>query len=100
MLLVKHRVPCETQHTDETAEALRARLSNEGIRVPVQADGKRRAVQHGGKLCSRCLSNPPKPHQRYCSECLAAANREYRGRVKAKNEAIRAKLAAYESAMP
>lgn len=93
MLLVKHRVPCET-HMDNTA--LRAHLADKGIRLQVQATGKRRLVKHGGKLCSRCLSRPPKSGQRYCSECLAAANREYRQRIKAKHTALCAKLATYE----
>jgi hypothetical protein len=96
MFREKLRVPCETSHTDETDEELRERLANDGIRVQVQSVGKRRAIKHGGKLCSRCLTNPPKPGQRYCGDCLAAANREYRMRVKARHAALCAKLAAYE----
>jgi hypothetical protein len=96
MFREKLRVPCETPHADETDAALRERLANDGIRMQVQSTGKRRAIRHGGKLCSRCLTNPPKPGQRYCGDCLAAANREYRMRVKARHAALCAKLAAYE----
>jgi hypothetical protein len=35
-------------------------------------------VKHGGTLCSNCLSNAPKPGQRYCKECHAAYMREWR----------------------
>lgn len=97
MFREKLRVPCETSHEDETDAALRERLANDGIRMQVQSAGKRRAIKHGGKLCSRCLTNPPKPGQRYCGDCLAAANREYRARVKEQQKAIHAKAAMYDA---
>jgi hypothetical protein len=96
---VKHCVSCEThdaRHWEGAEESLRERLAAFGIRLLRQTPGRRRLISHGGKLCSRCLINPPLPGQRYCAECHAAACRESRARIKAKHEAMRAKIAAYE----
>lgn len=99
---VKHCVSCETPHTEEADEDLRARLAAIGIKLRRQAPGRRRLVEHGGTLCSRCLTNPPLPGQRYCAECHAAASREYRTRANAKRKAlmaaVRAAVAAFEGA--
>ena len=95
-VIVKHCVSCET-HTDD--EALREQLKAQGIRLYRQAPRRRRQVKHAGKLCSKCLTNPPQPGQRYCSHCHKLTMRDYRARVKERNAELRAKLAAYESAM-
>lgn len=62
-------VPCETSSSAlSIADQLLAK-----------ALGQRKRIGHDGKLCSRCLKNPPaNPKDRYCSPCRAAYNRDRR----------------------
>ena len=50
----------------------------------IQTTGKRRIVRHGGTLCSKCLTAPPAPGQRYCNECHRGAQRDYDSRARRK----------------
>ncbi len=89
MACVKHFVPRET---------FAVRIATAQARA--ERNGSRLYVSTKGALCSKCHRVPPLTGQRYCAECHAAAMREYRARLKAKHEIMRAKLAAYEGVAP
>lgn len=56
--------------------------------IKLKSEGRRKTVQHGGTLCSRCYSAPPLPSHRYCRMCKQAADRERLARNKAALEAV------------
>lgn len=69
---------------------------NQVSREIVQAPGKRPYRRKAGGICGTCRSRPRRLGQGDCHECHAAANREYRARVKALNNEMRERLAQYE----
>ena len=45
--------------------------------IEAKRAGRRKLVRHGGLLCSRCLTNPPKGKDRYCGECRRTYKRDH-----------------------
>ncbi len=77
---VSHETECS--NNADKAEQLVATLDQQEAdrlarMIDLRRAGKRHTVQHRGKLCSRCLADPPRGGQRYCARCHRDVQREW-----------------------
>lgn len=52
------------------------------LQVAQRRAGRRKNVRHGGTLCHRCLTRPPRANADDCLECHRQSQKDYRLRVK------------------